>query len=177
MGFFACAPMFVTVRDNDNSSEALNFVSPTSTSTSEPEIPSISELGGEYLAPDESLRIDKVLEMLENEILAAREEAESLKIELKETKEQVEILENNIVEKDVQLEEMSNVRDEVKSISKKIQEEGGNANYNVHDSALSGDVYSGSTRIDTQIINNPSDIAKAVIEAYKTGKKERSVDD
>ena len=177
MGFFACAPMFVTVRDNDNSSEALNFVSPTSTSTSKPEIPSISELGGEYLAPDESLRIDKVLEMLENEILAAREEAESLKIELKETKEQVEILENNIVEKDVQLEEMSNVRDEVESISKKIQEEGGNANFNLHDSALSGDVYSGSTRIDTQIINNPSDIAKAVIEAYKTGKKERSVDD
>ena len=39
--------------------------------------------------------------------------------------------------------------------------------FNIQDSAFSGDVYAGSNRIETQVINDPSEIAKVVIEAYK----------
>ena len=55
--------------------------------------------------------------------------------------------------------------------------EGGDSKFNIQDSAFSGDVYAGSNRIETQVINDPSEIAKAVIEAYKAGRKERTVDD
>ena len=174
---FAILPMFIIVRDNDNSSEALTKVTPISSALEREYIPSVSELGGVFAEEDGSLQMDKVLEMLEEQIREAREEAHALKDELQETKEQIIVLEETIEKKDVELTEMSRVRDEVATITENIVAEGGDPNFNIQDSAFSGDVYAGSNRIGTQVINDPSEIAKAVIEAYKAGRKERSVDD
>ena len=174
---FAILPMFIMVRDNDNSSEALTKVTPISSALEREYIPSVSELGGVFAEEDGSLQMDKVLEMLEEQIREAREEAHALKDELQETKEQIIVLEETIEKKDVELTEMSRVRDEVATITENIVAEGGDPNFNIQDSAFSGDVYAGSNRIGTQVINDPSEIAKAVIEAYKAGRKERSVDD
>ena len=174
---FAILPLFVTVRDQDNSSEALAKVTPISSALQGEYIPSVSELGGVFAEEDGSLQMDKVLEMLEEQIREAREEAHALKDELQETKEQIIVLEETIEKKDIELTEMSQVRDEVATITENIVAEGGDPNFNIQDSAFSGDVYAGSNRIGTQVINDPSEIAKAVIEAYKAGRKERSVDD
>ena len=169
-------PMIVTVRDGANSSGALASIAPISSLKHEP-IPSVSELGGVFAEDDRTLQIDKVLEMLEEQIREAKDEAESLKNELQDTKEQIVILEDTIEKKDIELAEMSQVRDEVATITENIVAEGGNSKFNIQDSAFSGDVYAGSNRIETQVINDPSEIAKAVIEAYKAGRKERTVDD
>ena len=115
--------------------------------------------------------------MLEDQIREAKEESEALKEELQETKEQIIILEDTLEKKEIELEEINQVRDEVATINEKILSEGGDSKFNIHDSALSGDIYSRSNRIGTQVINDPSEIAKAVIEAYKAGRKERSVED
>ncbi|MFL2978276.1 MAG: hypothetical protein ACJZ59_04390 [Candidatus Thalassarchaeaceae archaeon] len=173
----AIIPMFIMVRDNDNSSEALTEVTPISSALPNEYIPSVSELGGVFAEEDGTLQMDKVLEMLEEQIREAREEAHALKDELQETKEQIVVLEETIEKKDVELNEMSQVRDEVAIIAENIVAEGGDSKFNIQDSAFSGDVYAGSNRIETQVINDPSEIAKAVIEAYKAGRKERSVAD
>jgi len=175
--WLAIFPMFIMVRDNDNSSEALTKVAPISSALEREYIPSVSELGGVFAEEDGSLQMDKVLEMLEEQIREAREEAHALKDELQETKEQIIVLEETIEKKDVELTEMSRVRDEVATITENIVAEGGDPKFNIQDSAFSGDFYAGSNRIGTQVINDPSEIAKAVIEAYKAGRKERSVDD
>ena len=169
-------PMVVTVRDGANSSAALASIAPISSLKHEP-IPSVSELGGVYAEEDGTLQMDKVLQMLEDQIREAKEESEALKEELQETKEQIIILEDTLEKKEIELEEINQVRDEVATINEKILSEGGDSKFNIHDSALSGDIYSRSNRIGTQVINDPSEIAKAVIEAYKAGKKERSVED
>ncbi len=169
-------PLIVTVRDRANSSAAMASIAPVSSLKHEP-IPSVSELGGVFAEDDGTLQIDKVLEMLEAQIQEAKDEAESLKNELQDTKEQIVILEDTIEKKDIELAEMSQVRDEVATITENIVAEGGNSKFNIQDSAFSGDVYAGSNRIGTQVINDPSEIAKAVIEAYKAGRKERTVDD
>ncbi|HII48915.1 MAG TPA: hypothetical protein HA330_03410 [Candidatus Thalassarchaeaceae archaeon] len=175
--WLAIFPVFIVVRDNDNSSEALTKVAPISSALEREYIPSVSELGGVFAEEDGSLQMDKVLEMLEEQIREAREEAHALKDELQETKEQIVVLEETIEKKDVELTEMSQVRDEVATITENIVAEGGDPKFNIQDSAFSGDFYAGSNRIGTQVINDPSEIAKAVIEAYKAGRKERSVDD
>ena len=169
-------PMVVTVRDGANSSAALASIAPISSLKHEP-IPSVSELGGVYAEEDGTLQMDKVLQMLEDQIREAKEESEALKEELQETKEQIIILEDTLEKKEIELEEINQVRDEVATINEKILSEGGDSKFNIHDSALSGDIYSRSNRIGTQVINDPSEIAKAVIEAYKAGRKERSVED
>lgn len=169
-------PMVVTVRDGANSSAALASIAPISSLKHEP-IPSVSELGGVYAEEDGTLQMDKVLQMLEDQIRDAKEESEALKEELQETKEQIIILEDTLEKKEIELEEINQVRDEVATINEKILSEGGDSKFNIHDSALSGDIYSRSNRIGTQVINDPSEIAKAVIEAYKAGRKERSVED
>ena len=45
----------------------------------------------------------------------------------------------------------------------------GEQSVSIHDSAIGGDSFVGSTKIDNQIINDPEVIARTAIEAYKLG--------
>ena len=51
----------------------------------------------------------------------------------------------------------------------KIESEGGEQSVSIQDSAIGGDSFVGSTKIDNQIINDPEVIARTAIEAYKMG--------
>jgi hypothetical protein len=128
----------------------------------------------ELLAPsssDEAARLEDVIQSLEHQMIMARLEAETLTSELNETKEKVIVMEEELEEKSEKLDDMKTVLDNMQSIAGESEEPDGKSLV-MSDSVLVGDALFGSTKIDSQIINDPAAIARAAIEAYREGRRD-----
>ena len=120
---------------------------------------------------NEPARIDAVIQILELEMLRARQETQRLKGELNVANEKVVTLNSELDEKSTELEDMRVVKKNMQHVLEE-QSQGDGKSLTMADSVLVGDALFGSTKIDQQIINDPAAIAKAAIEAYQQGKKD-----
>lgn len=128
----------------------------------------------ELLAPsssDEAARLEDVIQSLEHQMIMARLEAETLSNELKETKVKVSEMETELEDKSEELDDMKSVLDNMQAIAEKSDEADGKS-LMMSDSILVGDALFGSTKIDSQIVNDPAAIARAAIEAYREGRRD-----
>ena len=114
-----------------------------------------------------------VLEALSKEMEAAKAEAALLRQELDETRNKVKGLETELVEKTTELESIQEI---TKSMEKIVEEnkDTGDKSLSLNDSVMVGDNLFNGDKIDKQIINDPEAIARAAIEAYREGQRERS---
>ena len=119
----------------------------------------------------EATRLEDVIQSLEHQMIMARLEAESLSNELKETKIKVTEMEVELEDKSDELDDMKSVLDNMQTIADKSDDANGKSLV-MSDSVLVGDALFGSTKIDSQIINDPAAIARAAIEAYREGRKD-----
>ena len=120
---------------------------------------------------DEAARLDDVIRVLEHQMAMARLESETLSNELKETKVKVTEMETALEEKGEELDDMKAVLGNMQTIADDSKE-GDNKSLMMSDSVLVGDALFGSTKINSQIINDPAAIARAAIEAYREGRKD-----
>ncbi|MBR69276.1 MAG: hypothetical protein CMA86_07195 [Euryarchaeota archaeon] len=120
---------------------------------------------------DEPANMDAVLKMLELEMERARLESQRLQKELDAVNQQVVVLTTELEEKTVELEDMRQVKKTMETVVEERSESGGKT-LTMADSVLVGDALFGSTKIDSQIINDPLAIARAAIDAYREGKKD-----
>jgi hypothetical protein len=128
----------------------------------------------ELLAPsssDEAARLEDVIQSLEHQMIMARLEAETLSNELKETKVKVSEMETELEDKSGELDDMKSVLDNMQAIVDKSDDADGKSLV-MSDSVLVGDALFGSTKIDSQIVNDPAAIARAAIEAYREGRRD-----
>ena len=104
---------------------------------------------------------------------AAKAEAALLRQELDETRNKVKGLETELVEKTTELESIQEI---TKSMEKIVEEnkDTGDKSLSLNDSVMVGDNLFNGDKIDKQIINDPEAIARAAIEAYREGQRERS---
>ena len=120
---------------------------------------------------DEPANMDAVLKMLELEMERARLESQRLQKELEAVNQQVVVLTTELEEKTVELEDMRQVKKTMETVVEERSDSGGKT-LTMADSVLVGDALFGSTKIDSQIINDPLAIARAAIDAYREGKKD-----
>ena len=120
---------------------------------------------------DEPANMDAVLKMLELEMERARLESQRLQKELDAVNQQVVVLTTELEEKTMELEDMRQVKKTMETVVEERSESGGKT-LTMADSVLVGDALFGSTKIDSQIINDPLAIARAAIDAYREGKKD-----
>ena len=120
---------------------------------------------------DEPANMDAVLKMLELEMERARLESQRLQKELDAVNQQVVVLTTELEEKTVELEDMRQVKKTMETVVEERSDSGGKT-LTMADSVLVGDALFGSTKIDSQIINDPLAIARAAIDAYREGKKD-----
>ena len=81
------------------------------------------------------------------------------------------VLTTELEEKTVELEDMRQVKKTMETVVEERSDSGGKT-LTMADSVLVGDALFGSTKIDSQIINDPLAIARAAIDAYREGKKD-----
>ena len=120
---------------------------------------------------DEPANMNAVLKMLELEMERARLESQRLQKELDAVNQQVVVLTTELEEKTVELEDMRQVKKTMETVVEERSDSGGKT-LTMADSVLVGDALFGSTKIDSQIINDPLAIARAAIDAYREGKKD-----
>jgi len=118
---------------------------------------------------DEPARLDAVIQILEMEMMRAREETAKLKVELKEVNERVVTLNSEIDEKNTEIEDMRAVKENMETVAEKEEDSDGKS-LTMADSVFVGDALFGSTKIDQQIVNDPKAIAMAAVEAYRMGR-------
>ena len=114
-----------------------------------------------------------VLEALSKEMKAAKAEAAFLRQELDETKNKVKGLETELDEKTIELESIQEI---TKSMEQIVEQniEAGDKSLSLNDSVMVGDNLFNGDKIDKQIINDPEAIARAAIDAYREGQRDRS---
>ena len=113
-----------------------------------------------------------ILSAMDAQLKEAIDESSRLREELDETRNRVVSLENEVEEKDQLIDEIRESKQEIeRSIEDKSNDEGGKS-LSLTDSVLVGDSIMGGMKIDKQINNDPEAIARAVINAYREGKKD-----
>ena len=120
---------------------------------------------------DEPARLDAVIQILEMEMMRAREETAKLKVELNEVNERVVTLNTEIDEKNAEIDDMRVVKENMEIVAEKEEDSDGKS-LTMADSVFVGDALFGSTKIDQQIVNDPKAIAMAAVEAYRMGRKD-----
>ncbi len=113
-----------------------------------------------------------ILDAVQRQVAEANARAEALEVELAETRRHVTRLEHDLVERraEIVLLEAAQHRFE-HDLASETEREDGKA-LSMHDSVVAGDAFVGSTVIDRHIVNDPEAIARAVLEAYRSGRGE-----
>ncbi len=128
----------------------------------------VSEGEGEDSEPP---TIGDVLEAMERELKKAIEDAENIRIELDTTIEKVSELEATIIQKDDEILCIKESKNSMETMLNEAQNDvdSKGKNLSLVDSVMVGDSVLGGLKIERQINNDADAIAKAVIEAYKSG--------
>ena len=114
----------------------------------------------------------QVLDAVHRQVAEANARAAALEEELSETRRHVTRLEHDLVERraEIVLLEAAQTRFEGDMERQTSREDG--KGLSMQDSVVAGDAFVGSTVIDRQIVNDPEAIARAVLEAYRSGRSE-----
>ena len=114
----------------------------------------------------------QVLDAVHRQVAEANARAAALEEELSETRRHVTRLEHDLVERraEIVLLEAAQTRFEGDMERQASREDG--KGLSMQDSVVAGDAFVGSTVIDRQIVNDPEAIARAVLEAYRSGRSE-----
>ncbi len=114
----------------------------------------------------------QVLDAVHRQVAEANARAAALEEELSETRRHVTRLEHDLVERraEIVLLEAAQTRFEGDMERQTSRPDG--KGLSMQDSVVAGDAFVGSTVIDRQIVNDPEAIARAVLEAYRTGRGE-----
>jgi len=114
----------------------------------------------------------QVLDAVHRQVSEANARAAALEEELSETRRHVTRLEHDLVERraEIVLLESAQTRFEGDMERQASREDG--KGLSMQDSVVAGDAFVGSTVIDRQIVNDPEAIARAVLEAYRSGRGE-----
>ena len=113
-----------------------------------------------------------ILDAVHRQVEEANARAIALEEELTETRRHVTRLEHDLIERraEIVLLEAAQNRFEV-DLDSEIQRDDGKA-LSMSDSVIAGDAFVGSTVIDRHIVNDPEAIARAVLDAYRSGRGE-----
>ena len=114
----------------------------------------------------------RFLDAVHRQVAEANARAAALEEELSETRRHVTRLEHDLVERraEIVLLEAAQSRFEGDMERQASREDG--KGLSMQDSVVAGDAFVGSTVIDRQIVNDPEAIARAVLEAYRSGRSE-----
>jgi len=114
----------------------------------------------------------QVLDAVHRQVAEANARAAALEEELSETRRHVTRLEHDLVERraEIVLLEAAQTRFEGDMERQTSREDG--KGLSMQDSVVAGDAFVGSTVIDRQIVNDPEAIARAVLDAYRSGRGE-----
>ena len=114
----------------------------------------------------------QVLDAVHRQVSEANARAAALEEELSETRRHVTRLEHDLVERraEIVLLEAAQTRFEGDMERQASREDG--KGLSMQDSVVAGDAFVGSTVIDRQIVNDPEAIARAVLDAYRSGRGE-----
>ena len=114
----------------------------------------------------------QVLDAVHRQVAEANARAAALEEELSETRRHVTRLEHDLVERraEIVLLEAAQTRFEGDMERQASREDG--KGLSMQDSVVAGDAFVGSTVIDRQIVNDPEAIARAVLDAYRSGRGE-----
>ena len=121
---------------------------------------------------DEPATFEEILAAMDAELKEAIEESYRLRTELEDTKSKVVTLEKEVEEKDMFIEQIKESKDELSQSLERRENEQDGKKLSLTDSVLVGDSIMGGMKINKQINNDPQAIAKAVIEAYREGRKD-----
>ena len=119
----------------------------------------------------EPATIGDVLEAMERELKKAIEDAENIRIELDTTMEKVNELEATIIQKDDEILCIKESKNSMETMLNEAQNDvdSKGKHLSLVDSVMVGDSVLGGLKIEKQINNDADAIAKAVIEAYRSG--------
>ncbi len=121
---------------------------------------------------DEPATFEEILAAMDAELKEAIEESYRLRTELEDTKSKVVTLEKEVEEKDMFIGQIKESKDELSQSLERRENEQDGKKLSLTDSVLVGDSIMGGMKINKQINNDPQAIAKAVIEAYREGRKD-----
>ena len=111
-----------------------------------------------------------IMAAMESNLQKAIEVAELLQEELTQTKSRVVELEVEVKKREVEIIEIQQYKIEMNNfIESKTETDGNEKTLSLTDSVMVGDSIMGGVKIDKQINNDPEAIARAVIEAYRSG--------
>ena len=115
-----------------------------------------------------------VLDALRREMRQTRQESELLRAELSQTKTKITKLEYELDEKTSELQSIQELSQEMEKIITETNLSG-EKSLSLMDSVMVGDALFNGDKIDRQIFNDPNAIARAAIEAYKEGQKDKEL--
>ena len=115
-----------------------------------------------------------VLDALRREMRQTRQESELLRAELSQTKTKITKLECELDEKTSELQSIQELSLEMEKIIAETNLSG-EKSLSLMDSVMVGDALFNGDKIDRQIFNDPNAIARAAIEAYKEGQKDKEL--
>ena len=136
-------------------------------------VPSTQNMSGAQINHSPASAND-VLDALRREMRQTRQESELLRAELSKTKTKITKLEYELDEKTSELQSIQELSQEMEKIIAETNLSG-EKSLSLMDSVMVGDALFNGDKIDRQIFNDPNAIARAAIEAYKEGQKDKEL--
>jgi hypothetical protein len=113
-----------------------------------------------------------ILDAVQRQVAEANARAEALEQELAETRRHVTRLEHDLIERRAEIVLLEAAQDRFElDLASETDRQDGKA-LSMQDSVVAGDAFVGSTVIDRHIVNDPEAIARAVLDAYRSGRGE-----
>lgn len=150
-----------------------NYFGDEDNNDAESTIPSTQNISGAQINHSPASAND-VLDALRREMRQTRQESELLRTELSKTKTKITRLEYELDEKTSELQSIQELSQEMEKIIAETNLSG-EKSLSLMDSVMVGDALFNGDKIDRQIFNDPNAIARAAIEAYKEGQKDKEL--
>ena len=150
-----------------------NYFGDEDNNDAESTVPSTQNMSGAQINHSPASAND-VLDALRREMRQTRQESELLRAELSKTKTKITKLEYELDEKTSELQSIQELSQEMEKIIAETNLSG-EKSLSLMDSVMVGDALFNGDKIDQQIFNDPNAIARAAIEAYKEGQKDKEL--
>jgi len=121
------------------------------------------------------MNMQSVVNVLEQKQKEAEIEAEKMRQQLASksaSEKQMEKMQSELARLQESMADAENTKIQMQQEMEELRKSGGDSGLQMQDSVIGGDSMVGSTKIESQIINDPEAIARAAIEAYRMAKNE-----
>jgi hypothetical protein len=123
------------------------------------------------------MNMQSVVNVLEQKQKEAAIEAEKMRQQLASksaSEKQMEKMQSELARLQESMADAENTKIQMQQEMEELRKSGGDSGLQMQDSVIGGDSMVGSTKIESQIINDPEAIARAAIEAYRMAKNEEN---